>query len=776
MVWKTIECGLSKRVYEMRGLKILRYCVIAVLSVACKTADGQIYIPEDSLSPIKILSMNPRVYKSQDTFYVYSGICKTLKITTLTGEQGLRMPGLSAAHKSSLFSIKGNITYDFLYRSFADTPFYQKDFRQHTLQTSLTVVVKDKYPLRINMIVRKSNSPFFKDFFDGGISFDRTAYYNNQRQKLLAKIEDKISTRSFLNAAKKLMEEELGKYNDLKRRMSSFSLTQRLIEERERIYFQSIQQVSPSSLGKTPGIDSLTESITNKINEKKSEADSLINNLAERVDQKRKELDSLKSNVDRLQHMIDSIKNKIAGETNLIRQKIYKAKNPGELTKIMNEYGIEDKTEKGEKFIANLRSIGIGRSLLNYSELTAQNISLTGLNIEYNPRLYFAAAAGKIDYGFRDFFGRNSRSVNQHLLMGRIGTGDIEKRAVIFSLYTGRKANYGSFLSDTITKSFLVTGFSVETIVKKDKNTQLSAEFAKSTRPVTGRYRDNKEAGSLFRFSDNSNIGISVKAQTMIPETHTRLNGFFRKAGKNFQSFSLFSYNTDQTAWMMKVDQAFLKDKLSVTGVIRRNDFVNPFTEKTFKTTTVFGSVQLTARIPKWPSISVGYHPGSQLYIIDRNRIRENVYYMLNASLVYPYKLWDVQMVSSAIYNQYTTKGTDSGFINYSGSHYMLGQLISFQKLQLQANFIYTDQQEMKYYTLESSADVAVTTVFRLGAGLKYNRIHDGNSYWGGSAQMRLDVKKVGGLQLQYEKSFLPTIQQTLFPVEVGRLTFFKNF
>ena len=760
----------------MREKNIYRYSVIAVLMIVCKTAEGQIIISEDSLSPIRIISMNPRIYKSHDTIFVYSGICKTLRITTFTGEQGLNIPTSNSTQNIPLFSIHGTLQYDFLYRSFTDTPFYQKDFRQHTLQTSLTVVVKNKYPLHVNMIVRKSNSPFFKDFFGGGISFDRSSYYNFEKQRLLAKIISQIPAESYQDAAKKLLEQELDKYNALQKRLNSFSLSQQLIEERERIYFQSIQQKSTASPLKNPGLDSLSENVANKINDIKNDADSLVNNLAVRVNQKRKELDSLKNNVDRLQRKIDSIKNKIAGQTALIRQKINEARNARELTKVLNEYGIDDKQGKGEKFVANLKSISIGRTLLNYSELTAQNILLTGLNVEYIPRLYFAASAGKIDYGFRDFFGRNNHSVNQHLLMGRVGTGDIEKRAIIFSVYTGRKANYGSFVSDTINSSILVTGFSVEAIVKKNKNTQFSAEIAKSTRPVTGHYADNNELSSLFRFSDNSNVGINLKGQTMIPETKTRLSGFFRKAGENFQSFSLFSYNSDQTAWMMKVDQAFFKHKIGITGVIRRNDFVNPFTEKTFKTTTVFGSVQLTARIPKWPSISVGYHPGSQLYIIDRNRIRENVYYILNGSLIYQYKLSDIQMVSSAIYNKYTTRGTDSGFINYSGTNYMLGQLLSFQKLQLQGNFIYTDQQELKYYTIEGNADLSITTVLRLGGGIKYNRIHDGKTYWGGTAQARVDMKNIGWLQLQYEKSFLPTIQQTLFPVEVGRLTLFKNF
>jgi hypothetical protein len=133
-------------------------------------------------------------------------------------------------------------------------------------------------------------------------------------------------------------------------------------------------------------------------------------------------------------------------------------------------------------------------------------------------------------------------------------------------------------------------------------------------------------------------------------------------------------------------------------------------------------------------------------------------------------------MASSVIYNNYTTKGTDSGFINYSGKNYMLSQSLYFRKLQLQGNLMYTDQQELLFYTMEANADYALKSSFRLGAGVKYNKIITGNSYWGGTGQVMLDIKGMGSLQLQYDKSFLPTIQQTLFPVEIGRLTWFKNF
>jgi hypothetical protein len=739
-----------------------RWKIFFFIFLSCKYAGAQVIIPPDSISPVKFISINPRVFKSHDTIWIHSGICKTLKITMLTGQQAKSFPGQNTSpYKAPFLTVHGNVQYDYLYRSFADTPFYQKDFRQHSIQTSLAITVKDKYPFRTNFVVRKSNSPFFKNFFDGGLLFDRFTYHKNVKQQLLARISKQIQMPelSYLDAAKALLEKQIERYNILKGRLGGNGLAQQLIEERERKYFQSLGLPSANLPGKKDiGSDSLKENLLTIVNEKKNE------------------LDSLKNNIDRLRSKIDSIQHKMTDAIALAQQKINRITDPGGLLKISEQYGMEEKNAKWEKFIANVKSMGIGRSVLNYSELTARNVALTGVNIEYTPGLYTAVAAGKIDYGFRDFFGRNNRSFNQYLLMGRVGLGDIEKKAIIFSLFTGKKANYGSIVSDTAKGNIHVTGYSIETIVKKDAYTQFSAEIAKSTPPVTGRLADNKQAGKLFNFSDQSNLGISIKGQTIIYETKTKLSGLFRKTGEDFQSFSLFSYNTDQTAWMLRAEQPFFKDRVNFTGILRRNDFVNPFTEKTFKTTTVFSSVQLSVRFPKWPSLSIGYYPGSQLYIIDRNRVRENVYYILNGTVVHQYKLSGLRMISSAIYNNYTTKGTDSGFINYSGKNYMLSQSVAGRKVQLQGNFIYTDQQELRFYTAESNADYSISTMFRLGAGIKYNKVVAGNTYWGGTGQLMVDIKRIGNLQLQYEKSFLPTIQQTLFPVEVGRLTWFKNF
>ena len=680
--------------------------------------------------------------------------------------------------------IQGNVQYDFLYRSYIDTPFSQHDFQQHTVQTFLNVTVKDKYPLKVNLSNRISNSPFFKNFMDVNMRFDRNAFERTAKQQVLDKINKQYWQKPDLTKAEAALKNAIDKYNRLKAALNSPDVLQKIVEERERQYYKRINDAR-----KQAGDSLLQGADVNALDKKrlyKMAADlptsnkmpvTIDSSYTKYIEQKKKDLDSLEQKIQVLQGKRDSIKNKINNDLATVRRKVYKAGHPGDLKQIESENGIEQEKKDGlENFLAHVKSIGIGRSVVNYSELTAWNVALTGLNIEYNNGIYAAAAAGKIDYGFRDFLGKNTRQKGQSFFMGRVGWGDVDHKAIILSAFTGRKYSYGSIVGDTVTDHINVTGYSIEGILKKDENTGVSVEMAKTTVPLTGSVSNSQGMKPMFQFSDNSNLGLSIKAQTLLTNTNTRVNGFYRKTGAQFQSFSLFTVNTNQTAWLLSVNQPFWNNKLDVTASVRRNDFTNPFSEKTFKTSTVFTSLQTTLRIPHWPVLTAGYYPGTQLYIVDKERIRENAYYILNASVVHNYTAGGIHMLSSLLYNKYSGKGTDSGFVAYKGISYMASHSFIFQRLQLQGVYVYTDQEQMQYYTLDAGADYSLSKFIRVGGGVKYNKITSGSSYMGSNAHLALEVKKLGGLQLQYEKSYLPTIWQTLYPIETGRVSWFKYF
>ena len=688
--------------------------------------------------------------------------------------------------------IHGNISHDFFYRSKIDTPFTQQNLQQHTERVWLDVLIKEKYPFRVGFSARQSNAPFLRDVFNTNLHFDKLNFNKNIKQELITTLTEMKWQNPDLKMIDAALEEQKKRYQNVKNFVSSPAALQRIIEERERLFYSK----------QKPAVDTQPVSLQSMLVKQQIklkngstfifEKDSIINNetlpqlpkadssFIKMFENKKEELAKLEKSVTRLQKQSDSIKNNITKNILKARQAIYKAATPKELDNVAKQNGIvEQKKENLQSFLSNVKQLSVGRSLVDYSELTAQNIMLTGVNVEYNPSYYIAFAAGKIDYGFRDFFGRGIKQKNQYLVLGRLGWGDLNKRSVIITMFKGRKNNYpGLLATDSNSNSSQLFGYAVETSIKKNEHTFFSAEIAKSTKNNSYNSLQSSDGNknNLFNYSDNSNMGFNLKGQTLIPATGTRLSGFFRKTGEQFQSFSLFTYNTNQQAWQLRADQSFLKRKINVTAMLRQNDFTNPLTNKTFKTSTVFKTVQLNIRVPHWPVVSAGYYPGSQFYIVDNRIVRENAYYILNGSVLHTYRFKDVSMNSSFIYNRYFNKATDSGFVFYKGMNYILAQSVLLKKLQMQGSYSYNKQTELEYYTLDGNGDYELRKFLRLGAGVKYNQVKGGQSYWGQSLRLSADLKKLGGIQLHYEKSYLPTIRQTLYPVEMGRVSWYKNF
>ena len=495
------------------------------------------------------------------------------------------------------------------------------------------------------------------------------------------------------------------------------------------------------------------------------------------IKERQSKMDSLAQKIRSLESSKDSMVNADIARISAIKQKIYKENDHRKLLKIAKDEGIEMDTNRlGNKLLA-IKNLSVGKSVVNYTELTAQNISITGINVEYNPSNYFAFAAGKTSYNFRDFFNRNIRKRNQYLVLGRFGIGDVDKKAIIFTIFQGKKDQYGYQIPDSVNTSINLLGYSIEGLYKIGAHTSISAEIAKSTKPsFTNEGLDAKQMGSLVRYSDNSNMGVNIKGQTVFDETGTLLSGFYRRTGQDFQSFSLFTYNTNQTSWQARLDQPLLKRRLNLTAMLRQNDFVNPFTIKTYKSSTIFETFLVNLRIPKYPSLTFGYYPGSQLYVVDKDKVSENVYYLLNGSLFYYYLLGATNMNSSFVLNRYFNKATDSGFVMDKGISYYASQTIFLKKFELQGVYSYTRQTDLSYFTLESDLDYSPSGSFKIGGGMKYNRTKIGATYYGVRGQLSFNIKRIGGLQFQYEKSYLPTLHQTLYPVEFGRVSWYKNF
>lgn len=700
---------------------------------------------------------------------------------------------ISAPYKEKVpfLSVHGNITYDFFYRSRIDTPFNQQDLQQHTEKVWLDILVKGKYPVKVGFTSRQSNSPFFSNYTDANFQWDKESYKRNYKRNLFNKLALNLPEHQLLKGLDSAIERNRNNVNLSDLKLKGPGILQKVIEERERQYHKG-NNPDLTDIYDVNSQDSLADSHVNKTalikkgkkwyqsgeTEFPNTEDSMIMRTEEDYQQSEKYRDSLAHLVEKLSRSRDSLKYVMQYKSQRLQQNINDARDWKELDKLVTRNGLENETKGFNKLLASVNTFSVGRSMLDYTELTAQHIMISGINVEVNPSYYAAFAAGKINYRFRDFLTKNNnRGNNQYLLLGRIGIGNKQKQTIIFTLFQGRKSQGEYAISDSITNDVNLLGYSVEAIVRKGPNSFLSAEFAKSTKPVIGRgIGAEKQTDVLWKFSDASNMGINIKGETRLAKTDTRLSAFYRKTGNNFQSFSLFSYNSNQTAWQAKAEQYIFKNRIGLTAMLRQNDFANLFTQRTYKATTVFKTFLLNIRVPKYPNLSFGYYPGTQLYFVDKEKIRENAYYILNGSVIYNYLHKGVSMTSSFVFNRYINQASDSGFILYRGTNYYASQSLFLKKIQLQGGYAFNKQPELQYHSFEASADLNVRKWLKLGAGSKYNSVKSGDGYWGQRLQLSMQFRLIGAIHLQYEKSYLPTISQTLFPIESGRIMWYKNF
>jgi hypothetical protein len=774
-----------------------KYIILAGLLVFSSMIFGQTPELPNSSYYNRITDLNPRYYTRHDTVWVYSGICKTLKITTLTGQDAVAyLNGKTYdSTKSPFLKIHGNIQYNFTYRSFVDTPFSQTDFAQHSLQTSLDFVIRDHYPVKVILLSRRSNSPYFNNMTDVAVQFNRGMFLNDLKENLNKKIPGAISMG-------KLPEAELA-YNrkqwaieGLQAWLNHPARLQEIMEEKERWAAKKAMEGT-----QLPGRKNINEKITGSIDSafdhidtaNKLKTDSLTGDIKtvkdstgkfevlKQYEQKQMELKNALQELKSLDKKVKSVKKSILDSISMFRQQLAKITDAAALKDFIREHKLDAKDlPKGWQTLSAINTIGIGRTWIDYSELTVKNISLTGINAEITPsRFYFAFAAGRINYRFRDFVIKNNHQPRQSLYLVRAGVGKKDGNNFILTWYDGKRNLLNPYGNLSATNQLeKVIGISAQSRLQVNSNTFLTLEVARSSFHTTGTVnQDNKELiKKVWNLRDRSNEAYSISLSSYWPQTNTKFSGYYRKMGEHFQSFNLQPVNADQEAYQLRVQQSLWKRKLSLEAGIRKNDFSNVFINPGLSSKTIFKSVQATLRIPKYPMVSVGYYPSSQLTVLDNNVIVENQYNTLSTIINYGYRVKNLSMTSNMVYLKFYNSGADTGFIYYNASSITLNQYLFWNKFQLQSGLTFTSQRDLDVLTLEQSASYQVAKWFTLSGALKYNRVNHSATLWGGGAGASILLNRFGTVQLSYDKSYFPGQSRNLLPVDMGRMTYTRTF
>ncbi|MFP5041659.1 hypothetical protein [Parasediminibacterium sp. JCM 36343] len=513
---------------------------------------------------------------------------------------------------------------------------------------------------------------------------------------------------------------------------------------------------------------------------KKDTSDPKIETFTEEYARKKQWADSLQGQIASLKQQYKTAKQIQLSDSLQQGYAIDNITNAKQLQAKMKELHMSDSSlPKGYRQLFAIRSFGIGRNMLDYSELTAKSISVNGVQVEYNPSYYVAVATGSVDYRFRDLVVGNG-GPKQYATILRVGEGMKEGSHLFLSYYFGNRQLYNSSttVQGTTIPNGKLMGYSVEGQWKPNKGSSIIGEFAKSSFPYY--YQENAKASLLsgsFRYSDRSNEAWSIQASSFLPRTATKLGASYKHYGSNFQSFSVFTTGSSQTNWGLKAEQPFWKRKLTVVASVHTNDFVNPYIGSNFKSSTVFKSIQATLRVRKWPTVSVSYSPSSQLVKLSGGQYSENTFYTLCANATHFYQYKGLGMNSTLVYSRFYNKSPDSGFVYFNTKNLLFSQNITSRKWSYQANMTVSANTDYTLYTVENNCQYRAKQWLSVGAGVKYNgQPKPYTVLFGYSANATVTISKLGEFQLMADKGFIPGSNRQLVSNNIGRLSYFKTF
>lgn len=655
--------------------------------------------------------------------------------------------------------VHGNVLYNLNYYSRIDTPYNENNIYQHTIQTYLDILVKGQYPMRIFLTNHFSNSALFRNYTDFNYSYSNNQFNQLVKDQVRKEYLQSLPSQKTLDSLQGLLNSDWQKLHGLDGWMKNPALIQKMVEAREEQAHKTSKKTDSSSAVATDTdlIDSLYAS-------------------------RKREADSLRGRIANLQQLLQMTHQTSQTGINNTLQEIQQADNPDLLRKKMQALGMSDSSlPKGYKTLMAIKSFNLGRTVVNYSELSARNISINGVQAEYNPSTYYAVASGSVDYRFRDFIVQGPGSAHQYLNVFRVGKGLKDGNSIILTYFTGKRQLFNSATTDSVNvtvPSSSLMGLTLEGNYHLNKNILLTGEIAKSSSPAYAGDSTRKPLGAqLFRMNDHSNEAWSLKMNAFFPATQTRIKGTYKHLAVNYQSFSIFTDGSAQSAWSAAIDQLLFRKQLDIMVGANTNDFTNPFVSQEYKSTTVFKSIQATLRKRNWPVISLGYFPSSQITKLGNSQYIENLFYTLVGNVTHSYNYHHTMMNTALVYTQFYNRSSDSGFTYFNTRNLLLSQSVFLNKFTLQLNASGATNQDYQLYSLEGKVQHTLGKALTLGAGVKYNKQTTYNiEQLGYSAEAILRINRLGQLQLSADKGFVPGMNKQLVPDNTGRLTYFKTF
>ncbi len=641
----------------------------------------------------------------------------------------------------------GYIGYNWTYRSGGDSAFIENNISQHVISGSFNAVLAQILPLRITYFERQSNSAFLKDFRDIRVDVDVQKYSQRRLQRAIQQyknIPDNLS--------------DPGLTHSLKTAALKTDLYKRLLNH-PKIITQLIQ--SRETLARRDFADTAL-----------AYQDSLI----QKADQFIQLFDSLHLMGEKYQYLYDSLlqvyrqtEKKIERIKQLLSSKSF---SPADAAQLADLYGHDKKyVHQAEKILNGIKLLSLGRTLPDMSSLTLKNVNVNGINVEYNKdNLYMALAAGIVDFRLRDFLYSHEKTVKQYLYSARIGYGTREKDHLILTYFRGKKQ---LFTGSPQNPSGNIQGVSLAAQYYILKRTKVYGEIAQSGVPYTAASNFSEKNG--IDFNDHSQRAYSAGFTTLLLRGQTRIEGQYQHTGLNYQAFNSFQSNATANSWSVRMEQYLWRRQLVLQAAARKNDFDNPLVLQRYNASTVFKSLIVTFRKIKWPYISLGYLPSSQLSIVG-NLVYENHYQTISGVISHQYKIGSSVASSALSFSRFYNDSKDSGFVYFNSKNIFWNQSIAFNLFTTTMSVSSMNSSQYQLYVFEEGLSATFFGKVKAGFAIKINNLNKSTTKVGFNADTRINLRKIGELNLRMEQNYLPSLQTGLYQYEMYNLGLIKYF
>lgn len=288
--------------------------------------------------------------------------------------------------------------------------------------------------------------------------------------------------------------------------------------------------------------------------------------------------------------------------------------DPNKLTENAEKLGL---ISPAEKLFLNIKTLGIGRTYPEYSELTVSGVPVNGINIEFNPGLlYMAVAAGNNLKGIEDV------SFERSFLSARIGLGEKENTHFFLTalkikddlnsiqvsssnstLTPQENVVLGSdFKLNLLKKMVHIEGEATVSGFTRDLN---AADVVSESIPEFVKKIITPKLSSSFDYAWKGNLAFIHEPSA------TNLSIGVKRIGPGFISLAAPNLRQDQFQFNFNFDRKFANKKITLKTFFKvyKDNLIN--WKQSTTTTTSYG-INLGFNFPHLPFVQINYSPYSQ--------------------------------------------------------------------------------------------------------------------------------------------------------------------